>query len=119
MMLTTVGRGGDGQRIRDEILHIMHRNNIKEMKGIWMEVGGRILSSLCRASKALPVPKSDIFCCVINSLQNQPAVLFHIHIPSMPHRPPTHLSPPLALIPPPGMAPEASQQHDPRRCPHL
>jgi alpha-glucan,water dikinase len=25
MMLTTVGRGGDGQRIRDEILHIMHR----------------------------------------------------------------------------------------------
>jgi alpha-glucan,water dikinase len=24
-MLTTVGRGGDGQRIRDEILHIMHR----------------------------------------------------------------------------------------------
>jgi hypothetical protein len=25
LMLTTVGRGGDGQRIRDEILHIMHR----------------------------------------------------------------------------------------------
>ncbi len=36
-MLTTVGRGGDGQRIRDEILHIMHRNNIKEVKGTWME----------------------------------------------------------------------------------
>ena len=26
MMLSTVGRGGDGQRIRDEILHIMHRS---------------------------------------------------------------------------------------------
>ncbi len=25
LMLSTVGRGGDGQRIRDEILHIMHR----------------------------------------------------------------------------------------------
>lgn len=36
-MLTTVGRGGDGQRIRDEILHIMHRNNIPEKKGTWME----------------------------------------------------------------------------------
>lgn len=39
-MLTCVGRGGDGQKIRDEILNIMHRNNIKEMKGQWMEVRG-------------------------------------------------------------------------------
>jgi alpha-glucan,water dikinase len=31
------GRGGDGQRIRDDILHIMHRHNIKEVKGTWME----------------------------------------------------------------------------------
>ncbi|PNW80482.1 hypothetical protein CHLRE_07g319300v5 [Chlamydomonas reinhardtii] len=37
MMLTTVGRGGDGQKIRDEILHIMHRNHIPERKGLWME----------------------------------------------------------------------------------
>lgn len=37
MMLATVGRGGDGQRIRDEILHIMHRNRIPELKGTWME----------------------------------------------------------------------------------
>ncbi|GMH39379.1 hypothetical protein BSKO_07277 [Bryopsis sp. KO-2023] len=37
LMLSTVGRGGDGQRIRDEILHIMHRNKIKEVKGLWME----------------------------------------------------------------------------------
>ncbi len=36
-MLTTVGRGGDGQKIRDEILHIMHRNHIPETKGFWME----------------------------------------------------------------------------------
>ena len=35
--LTTVGRGGDGQKIRDEILNIMHRNKIKEEKGTWME----------------------------------------------------------------------------------
>lgn len=27
------GRGGDGQKIRDEILNIMHRNHIKEVKG--------------------------------------------------------------------------------------
>mmetsp|Transcript_19942 Transcript_19942/g.51852 ORF Transcript_19942/g.51852 Transcript_19942/m.51852 type:complete len:1521 (-) Transcript_19942:995-5557(-) len=37
MMLTTVGRGGDGQKIRDEILNIMHRNNIPEKKGLWIE----------------------------------------------------------------------------------
>jgi len=37
MMLTCVGRGGDGQRIRDDILHIMHRHKIKEVKGTWME----------------------------------------------------------------------------------
>lgn len=37
LMLGTVGRGGDGQRIRDEILNIMHRNKIPERKGLWME----------------------------------------------------------------------------------
>ena len=40
LMLGTVGKGGEGgqgQQIRDEILNIMHRNNIKELKGIWME----------------------------------------------------------------------------------
>ena len=37
LMLATVGRGGDGQAIRDEILHIMHRNHIPELKGTWME----------------------------------------------------------------------------------
>jgi len=40
LTLGTLGRGGDGgegQQIRDEILNIMHRNNIKEVKGIWME----------------------------------------------------------------------------------
>src|SRR5439155_24099503 len=29
LMLATVGRGGEGQRIRDEILQIMHRHHIK------------------------------------------------------------------------------------------
>ena len=40
LMLGTVGRGGEGgqgQQIRDEILNIMHRNNIGERKGVWME----------------------------------------------------------------------------------
>eukprot|EP00210_Caulerpa_lentillifera_P004353 g4151.t1 len=37
LMLSTVGRGGDGQRIRDEILHIMHRNKVKEVRGEWLE----------------------------------------------------------------------------------
>ena len=37
LMLTTLGRGGDGQRVRDEILHIMHRNHIKEASGTFME----------------------------------------------------------------------------------
>jgi alpha-glucan,water dikinase len=36
-MFTTLGRGGEGQRVRDEILHIMHRNNIKEMAGHFIE----------------------------------------------------------------------------------
>ena len=47
MMLTNVGRGGDGQKIRDEILNIMHRNNIPEKKGLFLEVSpGALLSSL-------------------------------------------------------------------------
>jgi alpha-glucan,water dikinase len=37
LSLTGVGRGGDGQRIRDEILQIMHRHHIKEVGGTWME----------------------------------------------------------------------------------
>jgi alpha-glucan,water dikinase len=36
-MLTTLGRGGDGQRVRDEILHIMHRNGLKETAGHFIE----------------------------------------------------------------------------------
>ncbi len=36
-MLSTVGRGGNAQAVRDEILNIMHRNNIKEKNGTWME----------------------------------------------------------------------------------
>lgn len=34
-MLTTVGRGGDGQKIRDEILHIMHRNKVWNGDWVW------------------------------------------------------------------------------------
>jgi alpha-glucan, water dikinase len=37
MMLTTLGRGGEGQRVRDEILHIMHRNGLKETTGNFIE----------------------------------------------------------------------------------
>ena len=37
-MLSCVGRGGNAQAIRDEILNIMHRNNISEKRGTWMEV---------------------------------------------------------------------------------
>ncbi len=37
MCLASVGKGGNGQRIRDDILHIMHRHKIKEVKGTWME----------------------------------------------------------------------------------
>jgi alpha-glucan,water dikinase len=36
-MLTTLGRGGEGQRVRDEILHIMHRNHLKEAAGNFIE----------------------------------------------------------------------------------
>ena len=35
--LSCLGRGGEGQRIRDEILQIMHRHHIKEIGGTWME----------------------------------------------------------------------------------
>jgi alpha-glucan,water dikinase len=37
LMLTTLGRGGDGQRVRDEILQIMHRNHLKEVSGTFLE----------------------------------------------------------------------------------
>jgi len=37
LMLTTLGRGADGQRVRDEILHIMHRNHLKEVSGNFVE----------------------------------------------------------------------------------
>ncbi len=37
LLLTTVGRGGEGQRVRDEILRIMHRHQIKEVAGHFLE----------------------------------------------------------------------------------
>jgi alpha-glucan,water dikinase len=37
MIMSTLGRGGEGQKIRDEILHIMHRHHIKEVSGHFME----------------------------------------------------------------------------------
>ena len=37
LIITTSGRGGEGQRIRDDILHIMHRHHIKEVSGHFME----------------------------------------------------------------------------------
>jgi alpha-glucan,water dikinase len=37
LMLTTLGRGGEGQQVRDEILHIMHRNGLKEARGYFVE----------------------------------------------------------------------------------
>ena len=37
LIISTLGRGGEGQRIRDEILHIMHRHRIKEVAGHFLE----------------------------------------------------------------------------------
>lgn len=37
LMFVSVGRGGEGQRIRDEILVIMHRHHIKEVTGHFLE----------------------------------------------------------------------------------
>jgi alpha-glucan,water dikinase len=37
LILACVGPGGDGQRIRDEILQIMHRHRIKEVTGHFLE----------------------------------------------------------------------------------
>jgi alpha-glucan,water dikinase len=37
LMMTTLGHGSNGQRVRDEILHIMHRHHIKEVAGHFME----------------------------------------------------------------------------------
>ena len=37
LIFTTMGKGGEGQRIRDEILNIMHRHHIKEVSGHFME----------------------------------------------------------------------------------
>jgi alpha-glucan,water dikinase len=37
MIAGTLGRGGDGQRVRDGILEIMHRNHVKEVSGHFLE----------------------------------------------------------------------------------
>ncbi len=37
LMLASVGPGGEGQRIRDEILNIMHRHHVKEVSGHFLE----------------------------------------------------------------------------------
>ncbi len=37
LIMTTLGRGGPGQRIRDGVLEIMHRHHIKEVSGHFME----------------------------------------------------------------------------------
>jgi alpha-glucan,water dikinase len=37
MLATTLGRGGDGQRVRDGILEIMHRHHVKEVAGHFLE----------------------------------------------------------------------------------
>ena len=37
LILATVGPGGEGQRIRDEILNIMHRHHLKEVSGHFLE----------------------------------------------------------------------------------
>ncbi len=37
LIMTTLGRGGNAQRVRDEVLSIMHRHHIKEVSGHFME----------------------------------------------------------------------------------
>jgi alpha-glucan, water dikinase len=37
LIFTTLGRGSDAQRVRDEVLNIMHRRHIKEVSGHFME----------------------------------------------------------------------------------
>ncbi len=37
LMFASLGRGGEGQRIRDEILEIMHRHHVKEVSGHFLE----------------------------------------------------------------------------------
>ncbi len=37
LIMTTLGTGKDAQRVRDEILNIMHRHHIKEVSGRFME----------------------------------------------------------------------------------
>ncbi len=37
LIMTTLGRGSDAQRVRDEVLSIMHRHDIKEVSGHFME----------------------------------------------------------------------------------
>jgi alpha-glucan,water dikinase len=37
LMMASLGRGGEGQRVRDEILNIMHRHRIREVSGTFLE----------------------------------------------------------------------------------
>ena len=56
-MLSTCGRGGNAQAVRDEILNIMHRNNIGEKRGTWMEARPSLARSNCRCwPRISPLP---------------------------------------------------------------
>jgi alpha-glucan,water dikinase len=37
LLMSTLGKGSDAQRVRDEVLNIMHRRHIKEVSGHFME----------------------------------------------------------------------------------
>lgn len=74
-MLGCVGRGGNAQAIRDEILNIMHRNHIGEKRGTWMEVP--------------TFTHSAVHCCSSMSLLHQHSPSGQIQQPSHTHTP-TH-----------------------------
>ena len=66
-MLGCVGRGGNAQAIRDEILNIMHRNHIGEKRGTWMEVPTFSLSAAqyfgCGQQTAAVLCFWTMYCC--------------------------------------------------------
>ena len=67
-MLSTVGRGGEGQRVRDQILEIMHAHHIKELGGTWLEQWHQKLHNnttpddigICRAYLAFLRAEGDV-----------------------------------------------------------
>jgi hypothetical protein len=104
---------------RDEILHIMHRNHIPELKGTWMEEWHQARPPRLRP----PGPAADGGCarlCLARAPRRRAPPAASLRRLARPPRPRPSVKRRVRALSPPAPPPaEAAQQHDPRRRPHL